>query len=103
MSDYTGIMDKHARGAMEQASRSTAHYPLPTPRPSKATDKQEGGSHYKHFAIQPAVYCHKNGLGTCESNIIKYATRHKLKGGAGDVRKIIHYAQLLLELEYGVK
>ena len=66
-----------------------------------ALSTQVGGSHYKNKPIQPIEYCHKNGLGPCESAIVKYATRHKEKGRAEDVRKIIHYAQLLLELEYG--
>ena len=65
-----------------------------------ALDTQEGGSHYKSGAIQPIEYIPANGLGFIEGNIIKYATRHRDKNGAEDVRKIIHYAKLLLELEY---
>jgi len=38
-----------------------------------------------------------------QSNIIKYAVRHKDKNGIDDVKKIIHYAELLLELEYSEK
>ena len=33
--------------------------------------------------------------------MVKYITRHRQKHGADDVRKVIHYCQLLLELEYG--
>jgi len=62
--------------------------------------RQEGGSHY-HTAIQPIEYIHANELGFIEGNIIKYATRHKSKNGAEDIKKIIHYCELLLELEYG--
>lgn len=64
-------------------------------------DVQVGGGHYKDFPIQPVEYCQKNQLNTCESNIVKYATRHKGKGGAEDIRKIIHYAQLILAIDYG--
>jgi len=64
--------------------------------------RQEGGSHYK-LNIQPIEYIHENDLGFIEGNIIKYATRHKTKNGAEDIRKIIHYCELLLELEYGEK
>ena len=64
--------------------------------------RQEGGSHY-HTAIQPIEYIHANELGFIEGNIIKYATRHKSKNGAEDIKKIIHYCELLLELEYGQK
>lgn len=64
--------------------------------------RQMGGSHYKNFKIQPVEFIHSNGLGFIIGNIIKYACRHKEKGGADDLNKIKHYADLLLELEYGV-
>ena len=60
-------------------------------------DKQEGGSHYKNMAIQPAKYIQDNGMDWLSGNIVKYASRHKAKGGRQDVEKIIHYAQMLLE------
>ncbi len=63
-------------------------------------NKQEGGQHYKDKAIQPIVYIHANRLGFCEGNVVKYITRHKEKNGAEDIRKVIHYCELLLELEY---
>lgn len=63
-------------------------------------NKQEGGQHYKDKAIQPIVYIHANNLGFCEGNVVKYITRHKEKNGAEDIRKVIHYCELLLELEY---
>jgi hypothetical protein len=66
-----------------------------------ALDKQEGGSHYKDMAIQPIEFIMANNLNYCEANIVKYACRHAAKGGAEDVRKIIHYAELLLEVQYG--
>ncbi len=62
-------------------------------------DKQIGGDHYKDFAIQPAVYIHANGIGFIEGSIIKYVTRWRAKGGIQDLEKIIHYAELLIELE----
>ena len=65
-----------------------------------ALNKQEGGQHYKSKAIQPIVYIHANNLGFCEGNVVKYITRHKEKNGAEDIRKVIHYCELLLELEY---
>lgn len=68
-----------------------------------ALDKQVKGSHYKEYKIQPVEYCQKNRLNMLESNIVKYATRHQDKGGADDVLKIIHCAELLLELEYANK
>lgn len=71
--------------------------------PSSALDTQAGGSHYKDCAIQPIEYIHANGLDFFQGNIVKYATRHKAKNGAEDLRKVIHYAQLALELQYGIK
>jgi hypothetical protein len=65
-----------------------------------ALDKQVSGSHYKDKGIQPIVYIHANDLGFCEGNVIKYVTRHKEKNGAADIKKAIHYLELLLELEY---
>lgn len=59
-----------------------------------------GGSHYQ-VAIQPWDYIHVNGLGFDEGNIVKYATRHKKKGGAEDVKKIISYARHILKTQYG--
>lgn len=65
-----------------------------------ALDKQVSGNHYKDKGIQPIVYIHANNLGFCEGNVVKYVTRHKEKNGAADIRKAIHYLELLLELQY---
>ena len=72
------------------------------PSDMRASEYQVAGNHYKSMAIQPHYFCHKNRLGALESNLVKYACRHHQKGGREDVEKIIHYAQLLLEWEYGV-
>ena len=61
---------------------------------------QVGGNHYKKLAIQPIEYCQKNELNYCESNVIKYVTRHKFKNGKEDIKKAIHNLELLLELDY---
>jgi len=67
---------------------------------TSALDKQVSGSHYKDKGIQPIVYIHANDLGFCAGNVVKYVTRYKTKGGAADIKKAIHYLELLLELEY---
>ena len=72
-----------------------------TPKGNDIFDKQEGGDHYKSLAIQPTEYIHKNELDWCEGNIVKYITRHKQKGGVKDLKKVIHYAELEMELVYG--
>ena len=69
-----------------------------TQRPS-ALDKQQGGEHYK-IAIQPIQFIHANQIPFIEANVIKYVCRHRLKHGAEDLRKAIHYIEMLIELEY---
>jgi len=64
-------------------------------------DVQVGGGHYKDFAIQPIEYCMRNHLDHCQSNIVKYVSRHKSKGGLEDLLKAKHYIDLLIEFEYG--
>lgn len=71
-------------------------------KPFRALDRQEAGDHYKNMPIQPVEFCQKNRLGFCESSVIKYVSRHKAKNGEQDIRKAIHFLELLLELEYGV-
>jgi hypothetical protein len=63
-------------------------------------DKQVGGNHYKHLKIEPTEYAHANDLGFLEGNVVKYVTRHKEKGGAEDLKKAIHYIEMILEWEY---
>jgi len=63
-------------------------------------EKQEGGSHYKDMIIQPVEYITANRLGFLEGNVIKYITRHIAKNGAEDIRKAIHYCELILATRY---
>jgi hypothetical protein len=65
-----------------------------------ALNKQEGGTHYKKYKIQPVEYTVANGLGFLAGSVIKYVTRYKDKGGAEDIRKAMHYLELILEFEY---
>jgi len=57
---------------------------------------QVGGSHYQ-LPIQPIDYIVKNNLGYREGNVIKYVSRHKTKNGAEDIKKAIHYLEMILE------
>ncbi len=59
-------------------------------------DQQVGGSHYKTLKIQPVEFILANQLGFCEGSIIKYTCRYKQKGGIEDLKKVIHYAELLI-------
>lgn len=63
-------------------------------------DRQEGGGHYKKYAIQPLEFITANDLKWCEANAVKYIARHRDKNGKEDILKAIHYLQLLIEMEY---
>lgn len=65
-----------------------------------ALKQQVGGDHYKKLKIQPVEYIQANKLGFIEGSVIKYVTRHKQKNGADDIKKAIHFLELLLKLEY---
>ena len=66
-----------------------------------ALEQQVGGKHYRECEIQPVEYIVKNNLDFLERNIVKYVTRHRTKGeGKKDIEKVIHYAQLILEMHY---
>ena len=60
-------------------------------------DKQIGGNHYKTFIIQPYEFISKNDLSFFQGNVVKYVCRYQRKGGAEDIKKIIHYCQLELK------
>jgi hypothetical protein len=65
--------------------------------------RQVGGDHYTNFEIQPGHFCQVNRIPHYEANVIKYVCRHRRKGGAEDIRKAIHYLEMLLEQEYKEK
>ena len=62
-----------------------------------AIQKQVGGSHYNRYTIQPVDFIIANDLDWCEGNAIKYITRWKDKNGVEDIKKAIHYLEILLE------
>jgi len=68
----------------------------------QALARQEGGSHYKGAGIEPAQYIIANDMPWADGNVIKYASRHFDKGKDVDVKKIIHYAMMMLEAYYGI-
>lgn len=66
----------------------------------RSTLKQEGGDHYTKTSIQPVDYIYANKLTFFEGNVVKYVTRHKDKNKAEDIRKAIHYLEMILKFEY---
>ena len=65
-------------------------------------DNQVGGKHYRNMKIQPAEFINENKLLFAEGNAIKYICRHPHKGKQEDIKKAIHYLQMILERDYDV-
>ena len=65
-----------------------------------AYKKQIGGSHYKNMKIQPSKFINDNNLLFAEGNAIKYICRHAHKGGKEDLKKAIHYIEMIIERDY---
>lgn len=59
---------------------------------------QIGGNHYKGFAYQPVQFSVDMYLNFIQGNIVKYVSRYKNKNGNEDLQKVVHYAQLGVEL-----
>ena len=62
--------------------------------------RAKGSPHYQSLKIQPSQFINKNELLFAEGNIIKYICRHRAKGKAEDIRKAIHYCEMILERDY---
>ena len=65
-----------------------------------AYKKQIGGSHYQIMKIQPSKFINDNKLLFAEGNAIKYICRHAHKGGREDLKKAIHYIEMIIERDY---
>ena len=68
----------------------------------KSLEEQVGGKHYKNMKIQPAEFINENKLLFAEGNAIKYICRHSAKGKEQDIKKAIHYLEMILERDYNV-
>lgn len=66
------------------------------------SETKDFNAHYKKCGIEPVEYIHANGLDFFRGNIVKYVTRDKDKNGAEDIRKVIDYANMILEFDYGI-
>lgn len=62
-------------------------------------EDQVGGQHYKSMAIQPVIYIHANKLPYIEGSVIKYVSRWRNKNGIEDLKKAIHFLEMLIRLE----
>ena len=66
----------------------------------KDLHKQVGGSHYKHFKIQPIEYIIANDLLFPEACVVKYVSRHIYKNGKEDILKAIQNLEFILQRDY---
>lgn len=60
---------------------------------------QVGGNHYSKLGIQPVEYIMKNNIPFVEGSVIKYVTRWRSKNGVEDLKKAVHFLQILIEAE----
>ena len=61
-------------------------------------------AYYNSMKITPIEYILSNELDFCSGNIVKYASRWNKKGTpVDDLRKIIEYANILMEREMSVE
>ncbi len=70
---------------------------------NKVFFKQIGGAHYKKYKIQPSRFINDNKILFAEGNAIKYICRHQDKGKKQDLLKAIHYIEMIIERDYGIK
>ena len=63
-------------------------------------EDQVGGKHYRSMKIQPAEFINENKLLFAEGNAIKYICRHQSKGKEEDIKKAMHYLEMILERDY---
>ena len=63
-------------------------------------NKQIGGTHYQKFKIPPSNFINENELLYPEGCVIKYILRHRLKGKKEDLKKAIHFIEMIIERDY---
>jgi hypothetical protein len=90
MSDHHLNATKTAMPRLKEISIEESSNPL---------QKQEGGDHYKKLKIQPVEYIYANNIPFIEGSIIKYVSRWRDKGGVQDLKKAVHFLEMLIELE----
>ena len=64
-----------------------------------ALNKQVNGNHYRYYTIQPIEFITENKIPFIEGNVIKYVCRWREKNGIDDLKKAIHYLEILIENE----
>lgn len=102
-----GVGGECTKIASSEPGGSTRTTPIASSLPSQqlrsSLKRQIGGSHYREMKVQPIEYIMANDMDYCEGAIVKYISRHRQKGGPDDIRKIKHYCDLILQMEYGLE
>jgi len=62
-----------------------------------ALETQVGGDHYRKMKIQPVDFITQNAIPYREACAIKYICRHASKNGAEDLKKAVHYLQMIID------
>lgn len=86
--------------SLEEAYEETERGIVDSVNESSALNAQVDGNHYKQFEIQPVEFINANKMDFLQGSVVKYVSRHKLKGKQKDVEKAIHFCKLILELQY---
>ncbi len=61
---------------------------------------QVGGDHYKGYYVEPIKVAMESRLDPCTFSIFKYILRYQDKNGCEDLKKALHYIDILDELEF---
>ena len=62
--------------------------------------KQVAGDHYDQ-PIEHVDFVVANDIPYMDAQVMRYICRHDRKNGSEDVRKAIHYCEMILEKVYG--
>ena len=94
---WQGIKENHCEKISTEDEELTYAEHLAGKEKIGALDMQVGGNHYKNMAIQPIDFIIKNNIPYREANVIKYITRHNNKNGIQDLKKAMHYIDMIIE------
>lgn len=61
---------------------------------------QVGGDHYKGYVVEPIKVAMESQLDPCTFSIFKYILRYHDKNGCEDLKKALHYIDILNELQF---
>lgn len=99
---FTHILDDRAYHVIPNKGEMPVHPAFGQVISKSHFTRQEGGRHYKGFAIQPFEFVRKNSIPAAEAEVLTHVIRHQDKNGIEDLKKSIHLIQLIAEMDYGI-